>query len=92
MEGWPSPGASQASGLAASGSTFPGISILEGRGLESLAQNMHGSLAISLTWHWPCPVAEVPGEVVALWQLEGEGSQLPAEACAQQVSLQNESV
>lgn len=70
----------------------PSISVPEGWGLEGLAQNMHGSLAISLTWHWPRPVTGVPGEVVALWQLEGEGSQVPAEACAPQVSLRNESI
>lgn len=84
--GWPG------TGLAASGCAFPSISVPESWGLEGLAQNRHGSLAISLTWPWPCPVAGAPREVVALWQLEGEGSQLPAKACAQQVRLQNESV
>lgn len=72
------PGRLPGVGLAVSGCTFLSISVPEGRGLEGLAQNRHGSLAIILTWPWPCPVAGAPGKVVALWQLEGEGGQLPA--------------
>lgn len=67
-------GISQVSGLATSGPTFPSSSVLEGRALEDVTQNPCGSLAISLTWHQLCPVPGVTGKVVALWQLEGEGS------------------
>lgn len=49
-------------------------STLEGKALEDLAQNTHGSLAMSLTWHRPYPIPGVTGKVLALCQLQGEGN------------------
>lgn len=70
-------------------------SALESKALEDLAQNTQGSPAISLTWPQPCPVPGVTGEVLALWQLQGEArhvSQAPPGAFVQQVRLRNKLV